>query len=436
VRSGVLGMNAGPLPDGDEARLRRSAWWWVRSAAVVVTLLGAYHLLTIVQSWLLSVFSVVLFVVFGGVLALIAWPAVRGLERRGTPRPLAIAVVMVGTALVLAGLGYFIGITLVAELQGLAARVPGWFTQIQGVYAGTVQRVLASRGLNLSPEALGTRAGVSAILARLPELVLAAVGGVVTAVADTVIVLVVCVWLLAGGVQIRDSFLRCLPSRARSAVAFGFDAVNVVFGGYVRAQLLMACLIGVLAGVGCGLLGVPFPVVVGVVAGVFELVPIVGPFAGGAVGLLLALTVSPWLALWTLLLFLGIHVLEGYVLAPRVQARFVRIHPLVAFLALFAGIEVGGFIGALFAVPVASLLSVFLKAALDDWRLHHPELFEERERDPMLERRREELERFSVFGDHEPRPERRAEPRPERRAEPRPERDVEPPRGGARPSEG
>src|SRR5207302_638933 len=103
-------------------------------------------------------------------------------------------------------------------------------------------------------------------------------------------------------------------------------------------------------------------------AGIFELVPLVGPFLGGAVAILLAFTISPVLALGALILFLGIHVVEGYVLAPRIQARFVRLHPLIALLALIAGIEVAGFL-----------------------RAHHRYLYAARQPDMYLERRRSRL---------------------------------------------
>lgn len=106
--------------------------------------------------------------------------------------------------------------------------------------------------------------------------------------------------------------------------------------------------------------------------------------------------------LWTLLLFLGIHVVEGYVLAPRVQARFVRIHPYIAFLALFAGIEVGGFIGALFAVPVASMLAVFMKSALEEHRARHGDQYWQPDEDEVLARHRKQLEQFALFDREHP----------------------------------
>lgn len=390
----------------EEAALRLSAWRWVRAAAVAATLWLGFQLLLVAQHWLLGIFSVVLYVVFGGVLALVVWPAVDALETRRVPRGAAIAIVMVAGGCALFGLGYFVGTELISEGRSLLAQVPHWIQRLERFFNSNVAPLLAARGLHVSLPTLAQtgaqKAAGGSLLGRLPELLFTGVTSLVTLVADTVIVIVVCIWLLADGRNLRRRLLASIPARPRSALAYGLDAIVVVVGGYVRAQLMMALLIGTMAAAGCFALGVPFPMVVGVVAAVFELVPIVGPFAGGGVALFLASTVSPVLVFWTLVLFLIVHAVEGYILAPRVQARFVRIHPLMAFLALFAGIEVGGFLGALFAVPVASLLAVFAKTALEEWRHADPEAFAAQEHDEYLERRRRLLDDFTLLPPRHP----------------------------------
>src|SRR4029077_2931045 len=137
---------------------------------------------------------------------------------------------------------------------------------------------------------------------------------------------------------------------------------------------------------------------VAMAAAVFELIPMVGAFIGGAVAILLALTRSPLTALFAFLLFVAIHIIEGYFLAPRIQARFVRLHPVVTLLALFAGIDAGGVLGAFVAVPLTSLIAVFVRAGLGDARSRHPEMFSEGRRDQYLERRRRRiLGEFRLF---------------------------------------
>jgi len=196
---------------------------------------------------------------------------------------------------------------------------------------------------------------------------------------------------------LRSGLLGFLPAHWRVETEFGIDAVVAVFGGYIRGQLILAALVGVLALSWCVLLGVPFPLLVVVAAGVFELIPLAGPFVGGAIALLFALTRTPGLALETLALFVVIHAIEGYVVSPRVQGRFVRLHPLVSLLALIAGVYAGGFLGAFLAVPVASLVAVVVRAHVSDLRHREPELFAMSPDDRQAaERRRRLVGRYST----------------------------------------
>lgn len=383
------------------ASLRRSTWWWVRAAAITVTLFVGWQLLLVLQSWATALLTILLFVVFGAVVALAASPITHALERWARfPHLLAVLGSLLAVLCVVAGLLYLVAGPLAAEVTSLIRQGPGILSDLQRRIAGI------EHNLNAHGFSLGNGGGLNGLIggssgevaSRLGALVVTGVTGVVTAVVDTVIVLVTAFWLLNDGPALRRGFVGMLPGRLRDNAEFALDASQVVIGGYVRAQLCLAFVVGALAYLGCFGLGVPYPVVVGVAAGVFELVPLLGPFLGGAVGVALALTSSPVLALWTACVFIGIHVIEGYVLAPRIQARFIQLHPLVAFLALISGIELDGVLGALFAVPAASLAAVFLRATIGDWRANRPEMFQSSLQDAWLERRRRMLLReFRLF---------------------------------------
>jgi predicted PurR-regulated permease PerM len=372
-----------------DRRLRRSAWWWGRLAAVLLSVFLAYQLVVVFAGFLGAVLNVVLFVVFGAIVALVASPLVDALVRVARlPRTASVLLVLLGGIAVLGLLLYIVAGPVVEEARSLANQVPNLVSRAQSEL-NRLNGFLRDHNIPVSGFDLGE--SEKTVTSRLTSLLLSSITGTLTAVVDVVIVIVVAFWLLKDGAELRRGFVALLPVAIRENVEFALDAVAVVIGGYVRAQLVLATIIGTLAGVGCALLGVPYPLVVALAAGVFELIPIVGPFAGGAVAVLLALTVGPGLALATVVLFLGIHVVEGYVLAPRIQARFVQLHPLLALLALFAGIETGGFLGALFAVPAASLVAVFVRTAVGDWRAQRPELFAAGTSDASILRRRERM---------------------------------------------
>jgi predicted PurR-regulated permease PerM len=363
------------------ARLRRSTWWWARAAAMAATVVLAYQLLVIAGSVARGVLTVILYLIFGAVVSFVAGPAVEALVRwLRLPRSLAILLTL-GGGLVLIGLAlYLVSGPVVTEARSLAGQVPELVGRVQ-TSLDRLTEVLRKHNVPLSSLDIG--GSERSISTQLSTVLLSSITGTLSAAVDVVIVFVVAFWLLKDGEQLRTGLLNILPARVRVNTEFVLDAVEAVVGGYVRAQLLLA-------------------VLVGLAAGIFELIPIVGPLVGGAVALLLASTVSAFLAVATVVLFLGIHVVEGYVLTPRIQARFVQLHPLIALLALFAGVEVGGFLGALFAVPVASLAAVLVRAAIGDIRASRPELYATRRTDAHRERRRQRLlSEFRLFS-HSP----------------------------------
>lgn len=364
-------------PEPARAALTDSAWWWIRTAAVVLALYFGWQLVEVVWHWVSAIIEVTVLGIFGIVLALVVQPLVEVLEKRGhlSRGIAAILVLLALLSLVALGVALVAG-PLVGEADALSRQIPKLLAAVQAEYDQLAPK-LRSTGFEVAPNAVQTIGGSNAG-AHAAGLLLGGLAATVRTAVDAVVVLVVAFWVLKDGARMRHDVLQLLPVVVRSQVAFAFQATSAVVGGYVRAQLLIALTLGLAAGLGSQILGVPDPLVVGLAAGIFEMVPIVGPFAGGAVAVTLALTVSPLLALWTVLLFVGLHILEGYVLAPRVQARFTRIHEVVAFLSIFAGIEVAGFLGALFAVPTVSLLAIFIRAGLGDLRAEHPDLYESR----------------------------------------------------------
>lgn len=346
----------------------------MRAAAVVVTIFVLYQLLLVVAGWLTTILTVILALVLAVAITFIADPVVTTLRTRArVPGTLAVLITLVVGLVCVLGILYLVGGPLVDEARQLASQVPHLLHRANSEI-GNLRTQLSQHGIRLGGGGL-VPTNLTSYIPGATSLLLHGLSSTVTVLVDIFVGLVISFWLLKDGRALRHQLLELLPGRVRTEVSFGLDAFSVVVGGYVRAQLLMALLVAVLAGAGTALLGVPFPLVIAVATFIFELIPLVGPFAGGAVALLLALTKSPELALYTLILFLAIHIVEGYLLAPRIQAKFVRLHPLVALLALFAGIEAAGFLGAIFAVPVASLLAVFIRAAVLDWRHNRPDLF-------------------------------------------------------------
>jgi len=158
---------------------------------------------------------------------------------------------------------------------------------------------------------------------------------------------------------ISNRFLSSLPAAdMRYRVATFLKDVSETMAGYIRAQLLACLIVGVVVGVGLWLLGLPYPLVFGVVAGLFEFVPLVGPISLVAVAILVA-SFHSWRNALLVFVFLAVYrVIHDYVIYPRLISRGFEVHPVVVILAVLSGAELGGVVGVFLSVPAAALLIV------------------------------------------------------------------------------
>jgi len=129
----------------------------------------------------------------------------------------------------------------------------------------------------------------------------------------------------------------------------------------------MALIIGFSAGVGSSLLGVHYPILIGILAFFFELIPMVGPILASLPAVMISLTQPFPLVVYVIVFFIVMQLLENNVLAPRITGGAVGLHPVAALLAIVIGADLGGVVGALFAVPVAGVASVLIAAVWKGW---------------------------------------------------------------------
>jgi predicted PurR-regulated permease PerM len=196
---------------------------------------------------------------------------------------------------------------------------------------------------------LGARASEWSALAARTALRVA--GGVV----DVVFVFVLGIYLLASGPAVRRWVIDLVPADRRADAARVEAEAQRVFGSYIRGQLLLGLIVGALSTIAYLVLGVPYAVFLGVLAGILELVPIVGPIVAGAAAAVVALTQPFPLVLWVVAAAIAIQQIENNLLVPRISGPAVGLHPLAALLAVLVGVELAGLAGAIFAVPLTGL---------------------------------------------------------------------------------
>jgi len=188
--------------------------------------------------------------------------------------------------------------------------------------------------------------------------VLFAFVGIVSYLPWVVLVPILGFFLLKDTDRLRRTAVSALPHGTRRRGQELFKELDTTLAAYFRAQLLACVLVGGICGIGFAMLGVPYAVLLGVLAGVLEFVPLVGPLLAAVVAVGLTALHSPLLALGVCG-FLGIlRIVEDYVVYPRLIRHGIHMHPLAVIVAVLAGLELGGVAGIFLAIPAVAVASV------------------------------------------------------------------------------
>jgi predicted PurR-regulated permease PerM len=179
---------------------------------------------------------------------------------------------------------------------------------------------------------------------------------------DFALTLIIAFYFLNDGGRIVHSSVNLIPVRYREQAWYFVLSLDKVVGGYIRGQLFLSTLAGLLGGGGAAVLGVPYPLLIGIMTFLLQSIPVIGPMVALVPAVLISLFFMPvfttvLLALW----FLVFQQIVTNVLGPRVNSMAVGIHPLEAILAVLVGYPLGGFLGAFLAVPVAGIFHIVVR---------------------------------------------------------------------------
>ncbi len=344
-------------------------------ALVVVTLLVLYLL-----------GSVLLTLGLSAIIAYMLFPLARLLER-GMPwrhrRPALSRGIAVGV-IFLAGLGllaWFLILVIPPTLRQGARFIesfPGFLNSARATVEGWVadySHIIPDQMRDKGEELLGNAGGILGEAAlNVGAQTLSVVSGSLAFIIGLATAPVLIFYLMKDSDTIRSAFYTPFPAALRPYLRDVLDIVNRTLGGYIRGQLALGLIVGVIVTGGLLLLGVPFAVLLGIVAGLTELVPIIGPWIGGAAGVLVTLATAPDKVLWVILLYLAVQLLENALLVPRVQSQSLNLHPIAVIMVITVGSQYFGLWGVILGPPLVAMSKDLIVYFVREWnRLALPE---------------------------------------------------------------
>lgn len=306
----------------------------------------------------------------------IAWlfnPLVVKLENRGWNRAVASMVIFLVFILIIFAFFSMLIPTIYTQLNDLIASLPGifnslknWITNFLNNFNSSDMVDVASIEANIfkSMEDLGTN-----ITTNLPSMIMNIVGVVFSGLGTMAISLVVGLYLLFDFNNAADHLLKYIPKTHKYEIETLINQIGEELRKCVRGTLTIACMVFVCDSLGFALAGLKAPILFGLLCGITDLIPYIGPYIGGAAAVIVGFSQNPMTGIIVLNVAVVVQLIENYVLQPVVMSKTVELHPVTIIIGLLIFGHFFGIIGMILAMPIMSLIKVVYRffATKYDW---------------------------------------------------------------------
>lgn len=329
-----------------------STWTVVK---VILIIIG-FYLLYVVRDVVLMLFLVT-------ILVSALTPSVEWLENRKIPRLVSVIIVFLVLLATIGVIGSMILPPLYGQMQQLVVELP---IKLKNYIVQNDTRLLIQ-----SWQDWLIQAGLIDSFGKALEIIYQQVSnasasiisqtfGVFSAVMVVFTVFVLTFYLLLEDGGYKSFLLHIIPSKQQLAVFNIFQKASIKTGNWLRGQLVISLCIFVMSLLGYSILGVKFPLVLAIIAGICNVIPIIGPIIGGAIAVFVALLQAPWLGLGVLIMAILIQQIDSQFITPKIMGKFVGLSPVAIIISLLVGATLGGIPGVALAIPIAATVSVIM----------------------------------------------------------------------------
>lgn len=304
-----------------------------------------------------QIMDVILLLFASFVIASALFPTVDWLSKR-LPRGLVVILVfIVGLIVLLTILIPFITV-IISQTQEFLKKFPTYWQALAGFLDDIEILAINSGVIPDYSQIIGnvTKLGQE-ILSKSIGFTINLFSGLAAALTLAVIVL----FMLLDKKELKEGYINLFPPKLRKRADQITETISKKVGGYVRGQLLLMFTVGLLTAVGLRIVGVEFALLLGIVAGIFEIIPIVGPVIASVPGILVGLAQDPILGLWAALVYIIVQRIENHFLTPLILGKFLEMHPLIIIIAILIAAKTLGVFGVILSPPIAAVVYVIVQ---------------------------------------------------------------------------
>ncbi|WP_151735950.1 AI-2E family transporter ['Paenibacillus yunnanensis' Narsing Rao et al. 2020] len=343
-------------------------WFQSKGFRWMIGLLLALIILYLV--WLLRPMLQVIFLFLKAILApflaaiilsYVLNPVVKMLGKRKMPRGVAVLLIYAVFLLALAVIAINLIPMFIRQLEELNEHLPEITLHAQGLM-NNMNTELMPRGVEMGMNNWFLQ--LESRLAKGISHFLDNIGTTIGLVFNAFIVPFLVFYILKDFDVFERLLVSCLPRSRRKSIVRLLKDIDDALGSYIRGQLFVCLIIGILAYIGYALIGMPYPLLFACLVALFDIVPYLGPFLGAAPAVVMASTVSFKLVLYVVVVNTLCQMIESNIVSPQVVGRTLHLHPLLIIFALLVGGELAGMLGLILAVPVFAAGKVVLQHLL------------------------------------------------------------------------
>lgn len=257
------------------------------------------------------------------------------------------------------------------QLLSLVKNLPKYYDLILGIIKQveesvqtnpTLQNALSSFLSSIRPQIEGF---ISSIGLKAFNFILT----ITSSIATLILAIILNFYFLIDIENIKRNFINILPTSIKDKTLTILEEINIRFKDFLKAQAILCLFVGLADGLGVWVLGIDYPLILGIIAGFTEIIPYIGPYIGAIPAIIIALTISPWKALEIAIWYILVQQIENYLLVPKIMGRAMKLHPLTVIFSLLVFGKLFGIWGVLLAVPIAGIIKIILKVYFSDiWK--------------------------------------------------------------------
>ncbi len=262
-------------------------------------------------------------------------------------------------------IGWSIIPALVVETRKLIIEIPNYTNQVQNI-------VLQFRESSLNQLPEGFSNVFDENIRRIEEVIINSFTSITeiivnffSRILNIVMIPVLTFYFLKDKDFFKGNLINLIPRRWKSKILEIAKDSDRVIGEFLRGRIIVAIFVGIFTAIGLKMLGINYAIVIGLVAGIVDIIPYFGPLIGAIPAVIIAFLQGPIKAIWVIALFFIVQQVEGDIIAPKVIGTSVGLHPVTIILVLLIGGTFFGIIGLILAVPVAAIMKVIVEHIID-----------------------------------------------------------------------